>query len=185
MATVASDFGSRHAPDLYVQCGDSSSFVGVRSSVVVPRSDPPPTEGDAREMAWLCSMVGCAMPASFAAAATAAAAAAATASSPAASLTSVSVPASPAAASASSLPLPSYLRVSLKDGRVYSGRLHCVDSQANLILAHASQLAGTIDSVDVGGFTLGQVLIAWRLVDKIEQQTNESEKTTTREGASK
>jgi small nuclear ribonucleoprotein (snRNP)-like protein len=153
MATTTSDFGSRHAPDLYTRTAPGEP----RSNVVVPAEKP--TEQQVREMEWLCSMIGCALPTSFKATAAATATTADSTVAPAAT----AAPAQPA-------PLPSYIRVSLKDGRVYSGRLHCVDQRVNVILAHSSQLAGRIDDVEVGGFSLGQVLIAWRLIEKVEKQ---------------
>lgn len=93
------------------------------------------------ELQWLCSLVGCAVPGADANGA-------------------VSTP--------STIAPP--LRVSLRDGRVYCGRLSCVDGAANLVLSHASQEAGVIDGTRVGGFQIGNVLVAWKHVLTVQRQ---------------
>jgi len=109
------------------------------------------TDEQRRDMEWLCSLIGCAAPPSMA-----------------------PVGLGAATAPPASLPLPPLLRVSLLDGRVYTGRLHCTDSRANLVLAHASQEAGVIDGAPVGGFQIGQILVAWKLVAKVERMATTS-----------
>lgn len=121
--------------------------VGSRNApdCIAPRAEP--VNDDKRaEMKWLCDLIGCVPPSPFADAATAAS----------------------AASSPSPLPLP--LRVSLRDGRVYVGRLHCIDSSLNLLLASATLLRGVRDGVAFGGFGVGSVLIAWKHVLRVEQQ---------------
>jgi small nuclear ribonucleoprotein (snRNP)-like protein len=126
-----------------------------RGSVALPPAVPSDT---ARcEIAWLSSIIGCASP--FA---------------PAADASSVD---GAIRAAASPLPAPTLVRVSLHDGRIYSGRLHCVDSASNLILSHARQLESTIDDVDVGGFALGQTLIGWNMIAKVEQLQSKTNAT--------
>lgn len=71
--------------------------------------------------------------------------------------------------SSSSLSAPT-LRISLHDGRVYTGRLHCIDDRANIILTQAYQQESVIDDVIVGGYAAGQVLVAWKLIKKVEQE---------------
>ena len=95
-------------------------------------------------MDWLCGLIDCAHP--WPADASSAA------------------PRAPAAR-----PDPCHLRVTLTDDRVYTGRLHCVDADANLLLQHVVQEAGVIDGKPVGGFNGPQVLIAWRIVRKVER----------------
>lgn len=105
------------------------------------------TEAERREMDWLCGLIDCAQPWPEANAAASAAA-------------SPRVPARPD---------PCHLRVTLTDDRVYTGRLHCVDADANLLLQHVVQEAGVIDGKAVGGFNGPQVLIAWKIVRKVER----------------
>lgn len=109
-------------------------------------------------MEWMCSLIGCAVPSS-------------------AAVVGASAAAPPA-------PLPPLLRVSLHDGRVYTGRLHCTDSRANLVLAQASQEAGDIDGTPVGAFQIGQILVAWKLVAKVERMvaTNSASATSSADG---
>ena len=139
--SMTSDIGSRHAPDCYLKTTEAVDAPQLASSIA------PPSAESLSEMIWLCSMLGCALPPAFAAL----------------------VPPSSAAPSSVPIPLPSHLRVHLTDGRSYSGRLHCVDANANIILSHTSQIPGEIDGIPVGGFTLGQILIAWKLIKKIEK----------------
>jgi small nuclear ribonucleoprotein (snRNP)-like protein len=101
------------------------------------------TDAQHQELQWLCSLIGCAVPETCQAAAH---------------------PSGPAPL----LP-PALLRLHLHDGRVYSGRLHCVDHRCNLLLAHCSQERGEVDGVQIGGFEQGQVLIAWRHVKRVER----------------
>jgi small nuclear ribonucleoprotein (snRNP)-like protein len=146
---MATDSGSRHAPDLMAAL--SKRRQGQEAGVDAP------SEEQRREMEWLCSLIGCQSPYGAAATATDAAA--------------------PASTVAAVLP-PPLLRVSLLDGRVYTGRLSCVDSHANLVLSGASQEAGVLgDGVRIGGFQIGNILVAWKLVAKVEQaqQTNNAQ----------
>jgi small nuclear ribonucleoprotein (snRNP)-like protein len=147
---MATDSGSRHAPDLMAAL--SKRRQGQEAAGV-----DAPSDEQRREMEWLCSLIGCQSPYGAAATATDTAA--------------------PASAVAAVLP-PPLLRVSLVDGRVYTGRLSCVDSHANLVLSGASQEAGVVgDGVRIGGFQIGNILVAWKLVAKVEQaqQTNNAQ----------
>ncbi len=101
------------------------------------------TEEQRQEMAWLAALVGCASP--------------------------FPAPASGAAAAGSASTASALLRVHLHDGRIYSGRLQCVDSRCNLVLAQASQEASVIDGIPVGNFQLGQALVNLRLVQRVER----------------
>lgn len=136
---MTSDLGSRHSPEHYILDGDSSPTT----------TTPVASDDDRREMAWLCGLIGCVVPAGFA-------------DPPGPSVAGVAAPVPAAAAT------PIQLRLTLHDGRIYTGRVHCVDAAANIILSNASQVASVIDGVPVGGFAMGQTLIAWRLVKKVE-----------------
>lgn len=105
------------------------------------------SEAERREMEWLCGLIDCEQP------------------WPEASPAGSSAPRASPPARAD----PCHLRVTLTDDRVYTGRLHCVDADANLLLQHVVQEAGVIDGKPVGGFNGPQVLIAWKIVRKVER----------------
>lgn len=147
---MSSELSSRHSPDYYLSSSSSSPLCASDGAAATHK--PAPTPEAIKEMTWLCSLIGCALPPEFAAST----ASAATAGSD----------------SAAAGQTPPTLRVTLNDGRIYSGRLHCVDSRANLILSNASQVAGEIEGTPVGGFSMGHTLIAFKLVKKIEKQAN-------------
>lgn len=132
---MATDGGSRHAP------GVTAALATAPGSVT--RAEL--SDAQRGELAWLCGLVGCAVPGTDAG-------------------TSNTTTAAP---SSSVAPL---LRVALRDGRVYTGRLSCVDGSANLVLSHAAQEAGVIDGVRVGGFAVGNVLVAWKHVLTVQRQ---------------
>jgi small nuclear ribonucleoprotein (snRNP)-like protein len=155
--SMTTDLGARHAPDVQLDLRQERNRIlaaqqqqHARTGTAPPGDDSSSSsaavsasrsEQEIADMNWLCGLIGCISP--------------------------LDVTSGPRAIP---VPTPLSIRVSLYDGRVYSGRLHCIDSRVNLILSHASQLPSVIDGIEVGGFQIGQILISWKLVKKVEQQ---------------
>ena len=150
---MTSDLGSRHAPNIYINTAEASINQELNNN--------PPKKA---ELEWLCQIIGCKMP---------------NLSNPANDSSTTTAPSEPTPSSQppshSPLPPPANLRVTLTDGRIYTGQLHCVDSSANLILSNVNQAPTEIEGVPVGGFQMGHTLIAWKYVQKVEMQQQQQQ----------
>jgi len=175
------DSGSRHAPDVQRAMSMGRDETSVDGGDGVTSTMPALSEEERQRLNWLRGLVGC------------------SAMLPLTADIESHAQASCQSTSSSST-LPAYIRVSLHDGRVYEGRLQCIDRECNLCLSHAQQAPSiimvdastgstigetindgtttktaasssspsSIRSVPVGGFSVGFVMCAWKMIRKVE-----------------
>lgn len=67
--------------------------------------------------------------------------------------------------------LQSLLRISVKDGRVFLGTFAGTDQPMNILLINTEEYRPPFSlSISTGRF-IGQVLIPWRMIEKVEIQS--------------